>query len=124
MIRLPMRLCPACGSRFSNDARFCPYDGEAMSVVDAPISEGLVGQIIAGRYRVESILGEGGMGIVYRAVHITLGKVVALKVLRQDMAHDEVVAQRFVQEAKALSRIQHPHVVEVHDFGRTPEGIT
>jgi eukaryotic-like serine/threonine-protein kinase len=119
-----MRFCPVCGSRFSNDARFCPYDGEAMSVIDETANSGLVGQVVAGRYRVESVLGEGGMGIVYRAVHVTLGKTVALKVLRQDMAHDEVVAQRFVQEAKALSRIQHPHVVEVHDFGRTEDGIT
>jgi eukaryotic-like serine/threonine-protein kinase len=119
-----MRFCPVCGSRFSNDARFCPYDGEAMSVIDETSNSGLVGQVVAGRYRVESVLGEGGMGIVYRAVHVTLGKTVALKVLRQDMAHDEVVAQRFVQEAKALSRIQHPHVVEVHDFGRTEDGVT
>lgn len=119
-----MRQCPVCGSRFSNDARFCPYDGEPMSVIDESAGPGLVGQLIAGRYQVESVLGEGGMGVVYRAVHAALGKTVALKVLRNDMAHDEVVAQRFVQEAKALSRIQHPHVVEVYDFGRTAEGVT
>lgn len=116
-----MRQCTHCGSRFSNDARFCPHDGEPTTPAAPLRADSYIGKLIAGRYRIESILGEGGMGVVYRAVHIELDKTVAIKMLRSDMAHDEIVPKRFVQEAKALSRIQHPHVVEVFDFGRAHE---
>lgn len=118
-----MRQCTHCGSRFSNDARFCPYDGEPTRDATPRGADAFIGTILAGRYRIESILGEGGMGIVYRAVHVELDKRVAVKMLRADMANDETVAKRFVQEAKALSRIVHAHIVEVFDFGRTEDGL-
>lgn len=117
-----MRQCSQCGSRFSNDARFCPHDGEPTVEAKPARADSLIGELVAGRYRVDSILGEGGMGIVYRAVHVDLDKVVAIKVLRSDMALDEIVSKRFVQEAKALSRIPHAHIVDVFDFGKTERG--
>lgn len=82
----------------------------------------MIGQVLEGRYRVESRLGEGGMGVVYLATHVALGRKLALKVLRSDMARDVGVVQRFMQEARAASSIGHPNIVDIHDFGRLPDG--
>jgi hypothetical protein len=76
------------------------------------------GRVVADRYRISGILGEGGMGTVYRADHLTLRKPIALKVVRQDLAADPKIAPRFEREAYASSRLSSPHVVVVHDFGR------
>src|SRR5688572_27362052 len=82
----------------------------------------LVGQVVGGRYRVEALLGEGGMGAVYRAEHIQLQKLVALKILHPEMtARPEAVA-RFEREAIVSARIQHPHVVNATDFGKLEDG--
>lgn len=80
-----------------------------------------LGQVFAGKYRVDSILGQGGMGTVYLAEHLDLGERVAIKVLNEEVAkHDEAV-QRFINEAKAAMRIKSEHIAKVLDFGRTPE---
>jgi len=83
---------------------------------------GLEGQVVAGRYRVISKLGEGGMGIVYLAEHITIEKKVALKVLLHDYARKADLKERFLQEAKAAARIGHENIVDITDFGTTPDG--
>src|SRR5689334_4852640 len=88
-------------------------------IMPAPISEGTE---IAGRYRILSLIGEGGMGAVYRAEHMQLRKVFALKVLQ---AHNVVrpdIAARFEREAVAAGRIEHPNVVPATDFGKLPDG--
>lgn len=84
----------------------------------------LVGMVLDERYRIESKLGEGGMGVVFLATHIVIEKTVAVKVLKRDVARDRSVVGRFVQEAKAASRIGHPNIVDVTDFGTTPDGMT
>ncbi|MEZ4374626.1 MAG: serine/threonine-protein kinase [Polyangiaceae bacterium] len=70
-----------------------------------------------GRYEVLGVLGEGGMGTVYRVRHTTLGRAFALKVLRKDLAGDRELAARFIQEAKAAASVSHPSVVQITDFG-------
>jgi serine/threonine-protein kinase len=77
----------------------------------------LIGKSI-GNYRVESLIGEGGMGAVYLAVHPQIGKRVAVKVLREELAADQVVVDRFFHEAKAVNDISHPNVIDIVDFGR------
>ncbi|MDX2193570.1 MAG: serine/threonine-protein kinase [Gemmatimonadales bacterium] len=80
----------------------------------------LVGQVIADRYRVERLLGEGGMGQVYVAKHVTLPREVAIKILHRALAHDPDSVARFQREASNASRINSPHAATVYDFGELP----
>jgi len=83
----------------------------------------LIGRTIAGKFAVESFLGGGAMGAVFRARQIALDKVVAIKVLHRELGKDEMFAGRFLREAKAASRIDHPNSMRVIDFGEEPDGL-
>jgi len=117
-------VCSACGQHFSPDGRFCPFDGEPLTVVKdfRPPLDPLIGAVVDGRYEVMSVLGEGGMGIVYAARHRALGKRFALKALRKDLASDGETAARFMQEARTAASVSHPGLVEITDFGKLPTG--
>ncbi len=78
------------------------------------------GTLIAGKYRIEGLLGEGGMGAVYRARHVALEREVAVKVMRAELVADAAAAERFRREAVAVARLRHPSIVTVHDFGVAP----
>src|SRR5687767_9543109 len=81
-----------------------------------------VGQVVAGKYKLLAVLGAGGMGTVYRAIHEMTDRKVALKLLHPDIAPTSATAQRFLQEAKAPAAIGHPGIAEVLDAGREPDG--
>jgi serine/threonine-protein kinase len=81
-----------------------------------------VGKVIDGRYEIQARVGEGGMGVVYKARQISIDRIIALKMLNQQMAGDPTWVQRFYNEAKACSRLQHPNTIRMFDFGQTSDG--
>jgi len=86
------------------------------------LPEERVGTVVAGRYRLTALLGEGGMGAVYAAVHEWTSRPVALKFSSPSLAQDEEATHRFLQEARAAARLDHPNVVDVLDMGRSEDG--
>jgi len=82
----------------------------------------LVGTILADRYQVLKVIGDGGMGSVFLAEHVTLRKKVALKVLHPELCRDQTHVDRFLQEARAASMIDHDNIVNIVDFGTVPGG--
>ena len=82
----------------------------------------LIGAVLGGRYRIIDRIGRGGMGVVYLAEHVILGKRVAVKVVSDHLTTDGELTHKFIAEARAVSRIRHENIVDVTDFGETPGG--
>jgi serine/threonine-protein kinase len=85
-------------------------------------SDPFVGKVIDGRYEIQQRVGEGGMGVVYKARQMSIDRVIALKMLNAQMQGDQTWVQRFYNEAKACSRLQHPNTIRMFDFGQTSDG--
>ena len=95
-------------------------DGVPVLATDRRLSDSnqaWLGKVVDGRYRVLEVIGRGGMGVVYRVEHVRMGKIAAMKVLHRDLAQDADVVGRFEREAAAISKLHHPHTVQVFDFG-------
>ena len=119
---LPKR-CPTCNNRYPADFVVCPRDAAALDVDMDPEADPLIGQIIAGAYRIVRVVGEGGMGKVYEAQHLRLGhRKVAIKVLHPEFSRDRDVVSRFQREAESASSITHPNVIQVFDVDTTADG--
>ena len=114
-----MKKCPKCGIEYPDATTLCPADGIALETSHDP----LLGKVLAGKYRIEAKLSEGGMGTVYRGTHVLMDKTVAVKVLRPSLAADEKIVARFSREARAASKIAHPNALSVTDFGEAEDGI-
>jgi serine/threonine-protein kinase len=82
----------------------------------------LIGRLVDNRFEIQSRLGAGGMGVVYRARQVGIDRVVAVKTLLKDRAQDQKVVQRFKNEARAVSRLNHPNTIRIHDFGQMDDG--
>ena len=131
----PCRFCAECGADMTHAspleaaqravASALPASGPAsggreLEAVDRRLSDSnraWLGKVVDGRYRVLEVIGRGGMGVVYRVEHLRMGKIAAMKVLHRDLAHDPEIVQRFEREAAAISKLHHPHTVQVFDFG-------
>jgi serine/threonine protein kinase/CHASE2 domain-containing sensor protein len=106
--------CVVCGRCLDDAAEACPEDG---AVPEAGLPGGL---LLDGKYRLEQRLGAGGMGVVFRARHLGLGRDVAVKLIRSASAPGPAYLARFRTEAAALGRLKHPGIVDVSDFGVDP----
>jgi serine/threonine-protein kinase len=85
--------------------------------------DSLVGETLSDKYRIDEFLSHGGMGTVYRGTHVLMDKTVAIKVLHPALAADDKIVARFSREARAASRISHPHALNVTDFGESQNGV-
>src|SRR5438094_273266 len=114
-----MKICPVCGKEYADTTTLCSVDAAVLRSTDDP----LLGQTLAEKYFVEELIKRGGMGAVYRGKHVLMDKTVAIKVLHPSLAVEDAVVARFSREAKAASRISHPHAVNVTDFGEAENGV-
>ncbi|MBM4379512.1 MAG: protein kinase, partial [Deltaproteobacteria bacterium] len=99
--------CALCGS--PDVDHVCPGDSAKM-----------VGTVLDGRYQVKSILGQGGMGTVFRAVQTSMRREVAIKTLHPSLATAPQFFERFRREAELASNLRHPNIITIFDFGRAP----
>src|SRR3954447_17018168 len=112
--------CAGCQHAFAETALFCPNCGRPR-VREAP-ADPLLGKLLGERFLVQDLIGQGGSGTIYRAEHVTLRRRVAIKVLHTELSRDDLAVERFRREATTVAEIDNEHIVEIHDFGRTPDG--
>jgi serine/threonine protein kinase len=115
--------CSLCGKTTHGSAD-CPFVTTG-SLLDEPVvrdPEELTAGSLVGDYVIEALIGQGGMGRVYRAVHPLIGKKVAVKVLNGALAENENAVKRFTLEARAVNEIRHRNLVDIFTFGRLPDG--
>jgi serine/threonine protein kinase len=119
-----MLSCGKCRREPPDGALFCPFCGAAIVPPQEPgkAIDPLVGQTIRGTYFVQEKLGSGGIGQVYKATQINLDRPVALKLLRPRFHSEPTLVQRFHREARASSKLHHPNVIAVLDFGQAEDG--
>lgn len=113
-----MKYCLTCNEKFDDSLSFCPTDGDVLE--EDPTS--LLGNVLDGQYQMETILGKGGMGAVYRARHILLGDRVAIKLLPPEMRSNTEWLRRFQREGQAARRFRHPNAVTVYDLRTSSDG--
>jgi serine/threonine-protein kinase len=113
------KICMACSREFAGTLANCPHDGNMLQALPQDQWEG---KRLADRYKIDRRLGTGGMGVVYLAWHELMERWVAIKMLKQSFIEDEQSVKRFQQEAKAASRLKHPNVITLYEFGVAPTG--
>jgi serine/threonine-protein kinase len=116
-----MKRCSTCGSEFADDALYCQWDGAPLASESAEVDP-YVGHVVKDQFELLAPIGQGGMGTVYRAVQRGFDRTVAVKILHSDLARSPEVLARFHREAKIASRLEHPNIVHVYQFGDLPDG--
>ena len=114
------KYCPKCFKEFSAELDRCPDDNAKLV---STVEENLAGRNLDDRYQVISKLGQGGMGVVYIAEQAMIGRRVALKVLRMEMARDKALVKRFLTEARAIASLKNAHTITLFDFGISESGL-
>src|SRR5438270_2004278 len=112
--------CPRCRRSFEDGVRFCPVDG---ALVTQAVQDPNLDRILMGQFELREIAGRGAMGTVYRAYQRTMDRVVAVKILRAEIMKEPGVLKRFLREARAAARLQHPNILTVHMVGETEDGV-
>lgn len=112
--------CIGCKHALADTALFCPHCGRPK--LRDMASDALLGQLLGERFQIQTRIGFGGSGVVYRAEHVTLRRKVAIKVLHEELSRDELAIERFRREATTVTAIDNEHIVDIYDFGRAPDG--
>jgi hypothetical protein len=122
-VGLPKR-CPKCGERYPADFRVCPRDALELESVVGEVDDPYLGATLAGSYRIDAVIADGGMGRVYEARHTRLPeRSLAVKILHRNLAGDVEVVSRFRREAEIADAIDHPNVCRVYDVQNTADGV-
>ncbi|MBY0356983.1 MAG: protein kinase [Candidatus Obscuribacterales bacterium] len=114
-----MKLCLVCNFQFEDDRDICPKD---LSKLVPLGKDPLIGKLIQDKYRIEVLLAKGSMGVIYKAVQEHIGREVAIKVMHSYLVSDEESLKRYYKEAKAASRLNHPNIITLYDFGVLSSG--
>jgi len=117
-----MKTCPQCSKTYGDHLQVCPDDQSPLVPSASEVRDPLVGRLLAGRYRLEKKIGEGGMGAIYKAVHTEMGRICAIKLLTLLSPGNDDALARFKREAKMASSIDNPHAVTIYDFGQNEDG--
>lgn len=118
-----MKICPQCGKDYQDAIEICPGDRSTLILIDPAHSDPMIGKLLDSRYRLIRQIGEGGMGSIYRAVHVENLRVCAIKIMTSlSPGKDDAIA-RFKREARNSVRIDSMHAVTVYDSGQTDEGL-
>ncbi|RDV37883.1 serine/threonine protein kinase [Bradymonadaceae bacterium TMQ3] len=115
-----MPICPKCREKNPALGAKCPRDGFYYvyeSALEDAETDPRIGTLAAEKYVILGLISEGGMGAVYRALQLPVEREVALKVLRTELQDSNKGRERFIQEARAISRLSHPNIITLHDFG-------
>src|SRR5277367_754177 len=115
--KVGLNLCQTCQQTFDIEVIICPYDSTALTRI---IEEQLEGTVFGDRYEIISLIGEGGMGKVYKARHKLMKRTIAIKLVHQHLISSGDTLTRFRKEAEAASCLNHWNIVGVHDFGLLP----
>lgn len=115
---LSLKSCPECYSEYDDSFQTCPADQTALRVID---KDPLVGTVLAKRYHIESVLGRGGMGVVYKARQEMMDKYMAIKMLHSHLVAEPEAVKRFHREAKTVSQVRHHHIITLYDFGMSAQ---
>jgi serine/threonine-protein kinase len=116
-----MRTCPVCSRQYEPPAQFCQVDGVALRI-DAPSVDPYLGTKILEQFRLDRIIGAGGMGVVYEGWNDALSRRVAVKILHRDLVTNKDIVTRFHREAQIASQLDHPGIVRVILFGQLADG--
>ncbi|MEW6731225.1 MAG: bifunctional serine/threonine-protein kinase/formylglycine-generating enzyme family protein [Acidobacteriota bacterium] len=112
--------CPVCNTEYPDSATFCPSDGSTLPGTQNS-TDRFIGRILDSKYLIESLLGTGGMGNVYRGRHVQIETNVAIKILHANLVSDSTSVERFRREARAALTVNHPNAIQVMDFGVTDD---
>ncbi len=111
------KVCLECQRQFTGIVAACPHDGTTLVTL---ARDPMIGTCLMGKYDIIDVIGHGGMGVVYKGRQVLMERVVAIKMLQSQHIADSMSVKRFHQEGKASSKLNHPHVITVYDFGVTP----
>ena len=117
-----VKRCPICDTIYDEQGpEVCPEDGGQLEI--DTVDDNFLGRTLLGRFKIESLIGAGGTGRVYRARQLSVDRNVAVKILHREALLKKSATQRFLLEAKATSQLRNPHTVTLYDYGETDDGL-